>query len=75
MDAAIYFAAVGNGTGLYLALSCYFSGASNAQVDALSYSGYFEVQGQSYAGGCVDNEMIVGSGPGLDLLSGADLSG
>ena len=77
IDNAIRFAAAGvsstgaSQTGLYFALSCYYTDVDSATVDALSYFGDFEVRGNL---DCYNEAHIVASSPALGTLDDAALS-
>ncbi|KAH8896575.1 hypothetical protein GQ53DRAFT_889812 [Thozetella sp. PMI_491] len=71
IDNSVTFAASGDATGLYFALSCYYNSVDSATVDALSEFGTFTVRGNL---GCYNNAHIVASSPALATLDDAALS-
>lgn len=71
IDDAIQFAASGNGTGLYFALSCYYDSVDSATVDSLSYFGTINVRGQL---ACYNDAHLVANSSALGKLDDSALS-
>lgn len=71
IDDGVNFAASGNGTGLYYALSCYYDSVDAATVDSLSYFGSIQVRGQL---ACYNDAHLVAESPALGTLDDAALS-
>lgn len=71
INQSIQFAAAGNGTGLYLALSCYYNDSPATTVDSLTSFGTFTIRGQL---DCYNDVHIVASNSALSGLTDADLS-
>lgn len=72
IDDGVRFAAAGNGTGLYFALSCYYDSVDTATVDSLSYFGTVKVRGK--LGGCYNEAHVVANSTALGMLDDAALS-
>ncbi|KAK7745930.1 hypothetical protein SLS53_002649 [Cytospora paraplurivora] len=71
IDDGVEFAAAGNGTGLYFALSCYYDSVASSTVDALSYFGTITVRGQL---ACYNDAHLVANSSALGRLDDAALS-
>ncbi|ROW15634.1 hypothetical protein VPNG_02054 [Cytospora leucostoma] len=71
IDDGVEFAAAGNGTGLYFALSCYYDAVASSTVDALSYFGTITVRGQL---ACYNDAHLVANSSALGRLDDAALS-
>ncbi|PSR79859.1 hypothetical protein BD289DRAFT_340589, partial [Coniella lustricola] len=71
IDNGIRFAASGNGTGLYFALSCYYDAVDAATVDSLSFFGTIDVRGNL---ACYNDAHLVANSTALASLSDAALS-
>lgn len=71
MDDGIKFAASGNGTGLYFALSCYYDAVDSATVDSLSEFGTITVRGNL---ACYNDAHVVANSSALGSLDDAALS-
>lgn len=71
MNDGIEFAASGNGTGLYFALSCYYDAVNYATVDSLSEFGTITVRGNL---ACYNDAHLVANSSALGLLDDAALS-
>ncbi len=71
IDNSIRFAAAGSGTGLYFALSCYYTAVDTATVDALSEFGIFTVRGNL---NCYDDAHIVAMSPAMTSLDDTAIS-
>ncbi|CAN8104953.1 unnamed protein product [Discula destructiva] len=68
---AIQFAASGNGTGLYFALSCYYDAVDSATVESLSAFGQISVRGNL---ACYNDAHLVANSEALATLDDASLS-
>lgn len=71
MDDGVKFAASGNGTGLYFALSCYYDAVDSATVDSLSEFGTITVRGNL---ACYNDAHVVANSSALGSLDDAALS-
>lgn len=71
INRAVQFAASGNGTGLYFALSCYYDAVDAATVDALSMFGSINVRGNL---ACYNDAHLVAGSDALTPLDDAALS-
>ena len=71
IDDGVRFAASGNGTGLYFALSCYYDSISSSTVNALSYFGRITVRGRL---ACYNRAHLVANSSALRKLNDAALS-
>lgn len=71
----IRFAATGNGTGLYFALSCYYQNDESATVNSLSWFGTFTVRGTTVFNECDNNAHVVANSSALEMLDDVALSG
>lgn len=67
----VKFAASGNGTGLYFALSCYYDAVDSATVDSLSEFGTITMRGNL---ACYNDAHLVANSSALGLLDDAALS-